>query len=390
MRLDVLDSGIRDDNLGEPWQGRNNRDAAFAQPGICSGLRALSVLERTLSVPILYVGYKHCTHCAHYSFFLKVTIVNMQTMDEGLKQLLQMYEKTPVLIAAYDGFDRLRYANQAFRSAFFVTSEETPFWSELMRRNFHARKGTVIRATDFETWLTSTQSRRGKTGFRAFETDLVDGRWLWMTEAVQSDGWMLCIACDITGLRAEERSVRQDRDLAVIASYTDELTGIANRRFVMARIDDMLQRRDRTDGVSGCLAVLDIDSFKGINDRFGHQVGDLILKDFASRIQGQLRRSDCFGRVGGEEFVLVLPDTSIEEAALILERMLVVVRNSRPLVERPDFTYSFSAGIAVGQAGDIAANLYVRADKALYSAKVAGRNRIHLAATLPDRFAAGV
>ena len=308
-------------------------------------------------------------------------------MGGVLEQLYKMYENTPVLVAAYDSFDRLRYANQAFRSSYFVEPEETPFWSDLMRRNFQAQRGTVMGTADFEAWLMSTHSLRGKTGFRAFETDLVEGRWLWMTETVQNDGWMLCIASDITGLRADERSVRQDRDLAVIASHTDELTGIANRRFVMARIEDML-RGDTKDGASGCLGVLDIDSFKGINDRFGHQVGDLILKDFAKRILGQVRRSDCFGRVGGEEFVLVLPDTSIEEAALIVERMLLVVRNSRPLMERPGFSYTFSAGVAVGHPGDIAANLYVRADKALYSAKMGGRNRIHVAGSLPDRSAA--
>lgn len=308
-------------------------------------------------------------------------------MDEVLENLFGMYERTPVLVAAYDRFDRLRCANQAFRSAYFIGPEETPFWSDLMRRNFHAHRGTVIRATDFEAWLISTQSRRGKTGFRAFETDLVDGRWLWMTETVQSDGWMLCIASDITGLRADERSVRQDRDFAIKASHTDELTGVANRRFVMARIDDMLRRRDPGGGVLGCLGVLDIDRFKSINDRYGHQAGDVILRDFAKRIHDLVRRSDCFGRVGGEEFVLVLPRTSIEEAALIVERMLVAVRSSRPLKERTEFSYTFSAGITACEPGDTAANLYARADRALYAAKVAGRNRIHLADSTPGRSA---
>ncbi|WP_353646660.1 GGDEF domain-containing protein [Mesorhizobium sp. WSM2239] len=307
-------------------------------------------------------------------------------MDEVLRTLFEMYERTPVLVAAYDGFDRLRYANQAFRSAYFLGPQETPFWSDLMRRNFHARRGTVIRTADFETWLISTQSRRGKTAFRAFETDLVDGRWLWMTETVQSDGWMLCIASDITELRTDERTVRQDRDFAIKASHTDELTNVANRRFVMARIDDMLQRPAK-EGELGCLGVLDIDRFKSINDRYGHQTGDLVLRDFARRILDLVRRSDCFGRVGGEEFVLVLPDTSIEEAALILERMLAVIRSSKPLPDRPDFSYTFSAGIAAGGPADIAANLYARADKALYSAKMAGRNRVELADSAPRQSA---
>jgi hypothetical protein len=96
-----------------------------------------------------------------------------------------------------------------------------------MRRNFELRRRTVIHAADFEEWLRSTQSRRGKIAYRAFETDLLDGRWFWMTEAVQKSGWMLCIASDITSLRAKGRTVRQDCDQAIKAAQTDELTGVA-------------------------------------------------------------------------------------------------------------------------------------------------------------------
>ena len=301
-------------------------------------------------------------------------------MDQNLEKLLEMYETAPVLVAAYDGFDRLRYANTAFRSAFFLDTGEKPFWSDLMRRNFVAGRGTVIRHEDFEEWLISTQSRRGKVGYRAFETDLTDGRWLWMTETVEGDGWMLCMAADITSLRTRGRTVRQDRDMAIKASYTDDLTGVANRRFVTARMEEMLQTSNAASDVVGCVCILDLDNFKYINDRFGHQAGDLILRDFAKRIQGEVRRSDCFGRVGGEEFVLVLPNTPIAEAELIVERMLAAIRNSRPLKERADFSYTFSAGIAPVQHGDAASELFARADQALYSAKMAGRNRIHLAA----------
>ncbi|MER8523140.1 GGDEF domain-containing protein [Mesorhizobium sp. M1076] len=301
-------------------------------------------------------------------------------MDEILSKLLHLCDSTPVFAAAYDSFDRLRYANRAFRSAFFLDEEEAPLWSDLMRRNFDAGRGTVIRNRDFEAWLISTQSRRGKTGFRAFETDLVDGRWLWMTETVQGDGWMLCIASDITKLRAHGRSVRQDRDAAIKASYTDELTGVANRRFVNGRIEEMLRHSDFKIGVCGCICVLDLDNFKYVNDRYGHQAGDAILRDFAARIQRQVRRPDCFGRVGGEEFVLVLPNTSASEAELMVERMLAAIRISRPLKERADFSYTFSAGIASARHGTTVADLFARADEALYSAKMAGRNRIHLAA----------
>ncbi|ARO27278.1 GGDEF domain-containing protein [Rhizobium sp. S9] len=298
-------------------------------------------------------------------------------MDETIEQLLHLSAQTETLMAVYDGDDRLRYANSAFRSAYFIEPEETPLWPDLMRRNFDLGRGTVIRTDNFEEWLRSTQSRRGKIGYRAFETDLSDGRWLWMTEAVQSNGWMLCIASDITRLRAHGRTVRQDRDQAIKASYTDELTGVANRRFVMARVEDMLAAARH--GSSGCLAVFDIDNFKRINDRLGHHAGDLVLRDFAHRIHQNVRRNDCFGRVGGEEFLLVMPATGPEDALAMVERMLTVIRFSRPLPESPDFSYTCSAGIAGCVPTDSASELYRRADQALYDAKMSGRDRVRAA-----------
>ncbi|ABC93623.1 hypothetical conserved protein (plasmid) [Rhizobium etli CFN 42] len=280
-------------------------------------------------------------------------------------------------MAVYDGDDRLRYANSAFRAAYFIEPEETPLWPDLMRRNFELARGTVIRTNDFEEWLRSTQSRRGKIGYRAFETDLADGRWLWMTEAVQKNGWMLCIASDITRLKVHGRTVRQDRDQAIKASYTDELTGVANRRFVMARVEDMVEAARH--GNSGCLAVFDIDNFKRINDRLGHHAGDLVLRDFAHRIHQNVRRNDCFGRVGGEEFLLVMPATGPEDALAMVERMLTVIRFSRPLPDSPDFSYTCSAGIAACVPTDSASELYRRADQALYDAKMSGRDRVRAA-----------
>lgn len=296
--------------------------------------------------------------------------------DEVTARIAELYEASDVLVAVYDGFDRLRFANRAFMSAYFVEPGETPTWADIMRRNFALGRGTVLCTADFEAWLKSTVSRRGKTGFRAFETDLHDGRWLWMTETVQASGWMLCIASDISHIRADERAVRQDRDLVIKASYTDDLTGVANRRFLTARIEQILADHRIIGDHAGCLAIIDLDNFKLVNDRFGHQTGDAILQDFAHQIQGQLRRADSFGRMGGEEFALTLPDTTLEHACLILEKMLSVVSLSRPLPAYPDFSYSFSAGVTVRRIGDNLSDFYRRADEALYRAKVAGRNQV--------------
>lgn len=302
--------------------------------------------------------------------------------SEAMLQAARLMETAGVLVGVYDQEDRLRYANRAFRAAWFVGDDEQPLWPDLMRRNHREKRGTVVKAKDFEAWLISTTARRGKAGFRAFETDLHDGRWLWMTETMQADGWMLCVASDITSIRSDERTLRQDRDDAIKASQTDELTGIPSRRFVMAKLHEFLEAGAAQWGALGCIAVLDIDNFKYINDRFGHSVGDAVLKDFAGTLQRLVRKTDVLGRVGGEEFILVLPHTGPEEAEGVVGRMLDAVRKSRPLPEQISFRYTFSAGITCGEAGDKADDLYRRADLALYAAKMRGRDQISLDPTV--------
>lgn len=121
---------------------------------------------------------------------------------------------------------------------------------------------------------------------------------------------------------------------------------------------------------------MDIDFFKQINDRFGHQAGDAVLRDFVRTAHSVVRRVDCFGRIGGEEFMLVMPRCSIVEGNAIVERLLERVRDSRPFVNLQEFSYSCSAGLTVARAGDSADDVFMRADRALYEAKQRGRNRL--------------
>ncbi|MBZ9654570.1 GGDEF domain-containing protein [Phyllobacterium lublinensis] len=298
--------------------------------------------------------------------------------NEILQNLLSLQADSLVLFAAYDEQDVLRYANKSFRSAYHLEPGEQLSWGAIMRRNYNAGLGTVLKTDNFDEWLISTQSRRGKMPFRAFETDLVDGRWLWMTETVQPNGWMLCIASDITQLRPDDRRLRQDRDLALRASQTDELTGVANRRFIMARLEALVNRHLIGDTSHGCIAVLDIDHFKAINDRYGHQSGDEVLLDFARHAHSFVRRLDCFGRIGGEEFMFILPDTALGHGIQFLERVLDRIRAARPLKTFPDFSYTCSAGITALLPGDTPHEVFARADRGLYQAKLEGRNRINV------------
>lgn len=300
--------------------------------------------------------------------------------DHIQSKLAGLQLETLVLIALYDRTDRLRYGNPAFRAAFALAPGETPLWEEIMRRNLGSGDGTVITAPDFEAWLVSTKSRRGKLPYRAFEMDQADGRWFWMTETVDAEGWMLCLATDISHLRVGDRELRQAHDFALRASQTDDLTGISSRRAMMTALETLAGRVTAGMAGRGCVCLLDLDLFKRVNDTFGHQVGDRILVAFSRLVQGALRRHDCFGRVGGEEFMLILPETDLPAARRMVDGLLAAVRRARPIAERPGLSCTCSAGIAEILPGQTVSEIYARADRALYLAKDGGRDRLEIAA----------
>ncbi|MDC7718333.1 GGDEF domain-containing protein [Vogesella sp. DC21W] len=292
---------------------------------------------------------------------------------EHIQQLQTLYQGSELLVALFDASDTLRYANPAFRQAYHLAETAMPTWVQLMRDNHAEHTGTVIRTADFDTWLGSALSRRGKQAYRMLESDLHDGRWLMMTETVNEAGWMLCTAVDISSLAAGKRSLRTARDLALRAASSDALTGLSNRRHILAQLETQLARSG-----THCVAILDIDFFKRINDSHGHPFGDLVLMDFARYLQNQLRRSDGIGRLGGEEFMLVLPDTPLAQASLLMHQLLSGLHPPRPIGALADFHYSCSGGLTLLQPGDSVQSAYHRADAALYRAKQHGRNRIEL------------
>ena len=177
------------------------------------------------------------------------------TTDPIALQLLASQQDTPLLVALFDAGDQLRFANAAFRQSYGLGPDEEPTWAEMLLRNYAEGVGALIETTDTASWLVSARSRRGKLPFRAFEADLCDGRWVWMTETLRTDGWMLCVASDITELRTSERVLRQARDVAVRAAQTDVLTGISNRAHILQLLEQSIEQqsldRDRAEAFVG-------------------------------------------------------------------------------------------------------------------------------------------
>ena len=158
----------------------------------------------------------------------------------------------------------------------------------------------------------------------------------------------------------------------------DPLTGAMNRRYFNSLFSRALKRAARHE-TPLCLAMLDLDHFKKINDLHGHQAGDEALRQFSRYCERQARGTDVFARIGGEEFVLLMADTSIEGAMIILGRLREGVAAMRLHGSQGMFQIQVSAGIAQYRRGDSMESLTQRADKALYEAKLTGRNRIVVA-----------
>jgi diguanylate cyclase (GGDEF)-like protein len=167
-------------------------------------------------------------------------------------------------------------------------------------------------------------------------------------------------------------------DVVQRQAMTDELTGLANRRRFMEALGAEIARAERF-GSALTLVLADIDDFKRINDRFGHHVGDEALKRFAELLTGGLREIDVAGRLGGEEFGVLLPDTDLEGALLAAGRIRRAVEDSE-LVQSEAVRVRFTASLGVaGYEGDSADRLLQRADAALYTAKSEGKNQVSVA-----------
>jgi len=155
----------------------------------------------------------------------------------------------------------------------------------------------------------------------------------------------------------------------------DDLTLLTNRRHMNELLAYEKQRHDRK-GHTLCLAVLDIDWFKRVNDTHGHAVGDQVLRGFAQEALSAVRSTDVLARWGGEEFLLMLPDTELLAASHVLGRLHAKVSALRLAAGRTTLQVTFSAGLTASRPGESVDGAIERADRAMYAAKAAGRNRI--------------
>ncbi len=175
--------------------------------------------------------------------------------------------------------------------------------------------------------------------------------------------------------RKQQTELREALSRIQHLATCDELTGLPNRRHAVETIGLAVARAQRYQ-TPLCLGVIDLDHFKRVNDTYGHAAGDRVLRHVAQLTQPLLRSSDMLARWGGEEFILLLPETELKAAIKVMKRLQADMAKQRPDAALPDLAVTFSAGLVSLAHGETVGRAIERADQLLYKAKACGRNRV--------------
>lgn len=202
------------------------------------------------------------------------------------------------------------------------------------------------------------------------ERIVVASRWVLKHDDVDGFVTVMEINRDIT----EKRTLQLELEKQ---AHQDSLTGLHNRGYFIELAEMELKKSTRY-GDQFVMFMIDIDHFKRINDSFGHQTGDIVLKQLAAIFLSTLREVDIIGRVGGEEFAVLLPETPLAEAAAVADRLRLAVMNAHiALADSPPIHFTVSIGVAAPSSNEFSLHaLLGRADSALYQAKQSGRNKV--------------
>ena len=283
------------------------------------------------------------------------------------RRFIDAMECLPNGFVLYDKDDRLVICNQRYReiyaeSAEFIVPGAT--FEDIIRKG--VENGQYPDALgDEEAWIAERLEMHQNPG-EPIEQHLPGDNWLRVQERRTSEGGLVGFRFDITKLK------RQERELARLA-WIDSLTGAMNRCRFTELADNEIDRARRY-GNAVSLLLLDADHFKQINDRNGHAAGDEVLKGIVERWKRVLRSHDLLGRIGGEEFCVLLPNAGPGMAARVADRLRTVIAELPFAFEGQLLRMTVSIGVTTLAAGEDLPMLMRRADKALYEAKEVGRD----------------
>lgn len=351
---------------------------------------AIALLERgPITWILLAVLLALCACSLVISLRARAAVASAQRLAAEHRMLRESVENNPMPYAVYDDQDRLIAWNKAYEAthaeAFRRLGPQIAAGKLRYADLIHVTAQATMKPEDVDAHVAQRVRQQREADGVAIDREYPGLGWLRVCKFATPSGAVAGFAVDINELKQREaaleaqieRSQTLERQLRELAD-TDALTGANSRRAFLGRADNEFLRAQRY-GHPLCVAMLDIDEFKGVNDRHGHGVGDQVLARVAATCLAQLRKVDHCGRLGGEEFAILLPETDLAGAQKFAERLCQSIRELRFDGSGDELRVSASVGVSEAAScdGDFAA-LLGRADAALYAAKGAGRNRVSI------------
>lgn len=276
--------------------------------------------------------------------------------------------------------DVVVYCNDTYASVFGLTKGEVLGKKNkaLLRSSWLMKRGIIINTENFEQWYENIEQLHKEKSQNQFETDLSDGRWFKITRTNIGDDYILLFGVDITDIKKTQASLEKANQQIAKLANTDILTEVNNRRSFNFIAKKEVKRALRHQQQLSLL-LMDLDFFKRINDNYGHDVGDFILREFAGLCKAQLRESDSLSRIGGEEFTILLPMTDTMGAYKIAEHIRKIINNHHFYFDKNTVPIKITVSIGISSLKDEKQSIkamMIQADKALYTAKNNGRNQV--------------
>jgi diguanylate cyclase (GGDEF)-like protein/PAS domain S-box-containing protein len=302
---------------------------------------------------------------------------NQKRAEEQLRQLSRAVEHSPVSIIITDVNGQIEYVNPKFTALTGYELEDvqgyTPRILKSGKTPIEVYQGLWQTILAGEEWRGELLNRK-KNGTLFWEYISISA----IADEKGHISHFVAVKDDITARKdAEEKIQLLNAELEKLA-MSDYLTNLYNRRFFMQRGEEEFKRAKRSQHPFSVL-MLDIDKFKSVNDTYGHETGDLVLKQIAVTLKYNLREIDILGRVGGEEFAALLPDTSLQDARISAERVRQAVQNETLLAPGAALSVTISVGAAAFAPDMLKIDDVLRnADSALYEAKHSGSNCVRL------------
>lgn len=301
-------------------------------------------------------------------------ITERKQAEAQLRQLSRAVEQSPASIIITDVNGKIEYVNPKFTTLTGYTLDEVQGKTPRLLKS--EKSPPEIYAELWQTILAGKEWRgeflnRKKNGELYWEYASISA----ITDTNGKINHFVSVNEDITIRKKTEESLRLLNIELEQQALTDYLTNLYNRRYFMTRGEEEFKRTKR-NGQPLALLVLDIDNFKRVNDSYGHEAGDRALQEVAKALKSNLREIDVLGRMGGEEFAVLLPNTSLNDAALLAERVRQTMENTSFEIPGNALKITICVGVSAFVEGmSNIDDMFRNADSAMYQAKNAGRNR---------------